>query len=112
VIHMVNKIALMGYRDSIIGFKLLGVDLFSVIKPEEACEKLDKIVKDKYAIVFITEEIACQIMYKIEELQMISSISFTVIPGKLGNRNIGLTLLKKNIEKAIGKDILFGKEGK
>jgi len=107
---MINKIALIGYRDSIIGFKLLGVDLFPVKKPGEANESLDKIIKEKYSVVFITEEIACQIMRKIEELQKISSISFTVIPGKLGNRNIGLTLLKKNIEKAIGKDILFGKE--
>ena len=108
---MMNKIALIGHRDSIIGFKLLGVDLFSVKEPEEVNERLNKIVKEKYAVVFITEEIASQIMHKIEELQKISSISFTIIPGKMGNKNIGLTLLKKNIEKAIGKDILFGKEG-
>ncbi len=110
---MMNKIALMGDRDSIIGFKLLGVDLFPVKKPEEANERLNKIAKEKYAVVFITEEIASKVkvMERIEELQKISSISFTVIPGKLENKNIGLTLLKRNIEKAIGKDILFGKEG-
>lgn len=111
MILMMNKVALMGDRDSIIGFKLLGVDLFPVKIPEEANERLNKIAKEKYAVVFITEEIASKVMKKIEELQKISSISFTVIPGKLENKNIGLTLLKRNIEKAIGKDILFGKEG-
>ena len=108
---MMNKIALMGDKDSIIGFKLLGVDLFPVNEPAEAIKLLNKIVNEKYAVVFITEKIASEMMSVIEELQRVSTISFTVVPGKLGNKNIGLTLLKKNIEKAIGKDILFGKEG-
>jgi len=106
-----NKIALMGDKDSIIGFKLLGVDLFPVNEPAEAIKLLNKIANEKYAVVFITEKIASEMMSVIEELQRVSTISFTVVPGKLGNKNIGLTLLKKNIEKAIGKDILFGKEG-
>jgi len=108
---MMNKIALMGDKDSIIGFKLLGVDLFPVSEPAEAIKLLNKIANGKYAVVFITEKIASETMSVIEELQRVSTISFTVVPGKLGNKNIGLTLLKKNIEKAIGKDILFGKEG-
>ena len=108
---MMNKIALMGDKDSIIGFKLLGVDLFPVNEPAEAIKLLNKIANEKYAVVFITEKIASEMMSVIEELQRVSTISFTVVPGKLGNKNIGLTLLKKNIEKAIVKDILFGKEG-
>ena len=108
---MMNKIALMGDKDSIIGFKLLGVDLFPVNEPAEAIKLLNKIANEKYAVVFITEKIASEMMSVIGELQRVSTISFTVVPGKFGNKNIGLTLLKKNIEKAIGKDILFGKEG-
>jgi hypothetical protein len=30
-----------------------------------------------------------------------------IIPNKYENKNLGLKILKKNIEKAIGKDILF-----
>jgi len=108
---MMNKIAIMGYKDSIIGFKLLGIDLFPVTDAVQAKENLERMAKEKYAVVFITEEIAREIMNNVNELQRQSTTSFTVIPGKLGNKNIGLTLLKKNIEKAIGKDILFGKEG-
>jgi len=108
---MKNKIALIGNRDSIIGFKLLGVDLFPVTKSEVAVNILNKLDKGKYAVVFITDEIAIDIVDLIDKLQKSSTISFTVLPGKLGNMNIGLTLLRKNIEKAIGKDILFGKEG-
>ena len=108
---MINKIALMGDKDSIIGFKLLGVDLYPIKKTDEAINLLNKISKEHYAVIFITEDIAKDIIDIINEYQRVSKVSFTVLPEKLVNRNIGLTLLKKNIEKAIGKDILFGKEG-
>ena len=105
------KIALLGNEDTILGFKLLGVHLFPITKKEEAIKTLNKLVKEKYAVVFITEEIARKIMDKIEELQKISLIGFTIIPSKVENKKMGLELLKRNIEKAIGTDILFGKEG-
>ena len=108
---MINKIALMGDKDSIIGFKLLGVDLYPIKKTDEAINLLNKISKENYAVIFITEDIAKDIIEVINEYQRVSKVSFTVLPEKLVNRNIGLKLLKKNIEKAIGKDILFGKEG-
>ena len=48
------KIALMGDRDTIIGFKLLGVSLFPTTKKEEAVEILNKLVKEEYAAIFVT----------------------------------------------------------
>jgi len=104
------NIAMIGNRDSIIGFKLLGISIFPVSKKEETIEVLNKIVKEKYAAVFITEEIAIQIFEKIEELQKNSLLSFTIIPNKFEKKNLGLKILEKNIEKAIGTDILFRKE--
>ncbi|NCO24639.1 MAG: V-type ATP synthase subunit F [Candidatus Infernicultor aquiphilus] len=104
------NIAMIGNRDSIIGFKLLGISIFPVSKKEETIEILNKIVKEKYAAVFITEEIAIQIFEKIEELQKNSLLSFTIIPNKFEKKNLGLKILEKNIEKAIGTDILFRKE--
>jgi len=104
------NIAMIGNRDSIIGFKLLGISIFPVSKKEETIEILNKIVKEKYAAVFITEEIAIQVFEKIEELQKNSLLSFTIIPNKFEKKNLGLKILEKNIEKAIGTDILFRKE--
>jgi len=104
------NIAMIGNRDSIIGFKLLGITIFPVSKKEETIEILNKIVKEKYAAVFITEEIAIQVFEKIEELQKNSLLSFTIIPNKFEKKNLGLKILENNIEKAIGTDILFRKE--
>ena len=104
------KIALMGNRDTIIGFKLLGVSLFPVNKKEEAEEILNKLVKEEYAVIFVTEEIGCQIIEEIEILQKTSFTSITIIPSKSEKKYLGLKILRNNIEKAIGTDILFRKE--
>jgi len=105
------KIALVGDRDSIIGFQLLGISIFPVTNKEETINILNELIKEKYAAVFITEEIASQIFEKIEELQKISLISLTIIPNKLEKKELGLKILRKNMEKAIGIDILLRKEG-
>jgi len=104
------KIALMGDRDTIIGFKLLGISLFTVNKREEAVEILNKLVKEEYAVIFVTEEIGCRIIEEIEILQRTSFTSITIIPSKSEKKYLGLKILRKNIEKAIGTDILFRKE--
>lgn len=105
------KMALVGDKDSIMGFQLLGISIFSVTNKEDTINILNELIKEKYAAVFITEEIASQIFDKIEELQKKYLISVTIIPNKLERKNLGLKILKKSIEKAIGTDILFKKEG-
>jgi Archaeal/vacuolar-type H+-ATPase subunit F len=105
-----SKIALMGNRETIIGFKLLGVSIFPVKKKEESIEILNKLVKEEYAVIFITEEIGCQIIEEIEILQKTSFTSITIIPSKSEKNYLGLKILRNNIEKAIGTDILFRKE--
>lgn len=104
------KIALIGNRDTIIGFKLLGVSLFPTTNKDEAVEILNKLGKEKYAVIFVTEEIACQMLEEIEILQKIFFASISIIPSKLEKKKLGLKILRKNIEKAIGTDILFRKE--
>ena len=104
------KIALIGNRDTIIGFKLLGVSLFPLTEMEEAVELLTKLVKEEYAVIFVTEDIAGQILDKIEILQKTSFACITIIPCKSEKKYLGLKILRKNIEKAIGTDILFRKE--
>ncbi|GAG55336.1 unnamed protein product, partial [marine sediment metagenome] len=43
-------------------------------------EILNKLVKEEYAVIFVTEEIACQIFEEIEKLQKTSFVSLTIIP--------------------------------
>jgi len=105
------NIAIVGDRNSIIGFQLLGISIFPVTDKEETINVLNKLVEEKYAIIFVTENIASQILDKIEELQKRYLTGITVIPNKIEKMNLGVKILKKNIKKAIGTEILFRKEG-
>ena len=64
-----HKIAIIGDRDSILGFKALGISVFPVMKKEEALEILPKLVEEEYAAIFITENIAMEIESLIKELE-------------------------------------------
>ncbi len=52
------KIAVLGDRDSVLGFKALGLDIFPVEGVEEGRQTLHKLAKEEYAIVYITEQLA------------------------------------------------------
>lgn len=106
------KIAAIGDRDSIISFKVLGIDVFSIenIENDELVSQkikatIDKLATSNYAVIFLTEEYAEKSKevlerYKNEILPMI-----TLIPNNKGSLNIGISKIDENIEKAIGTNI-------
>jgi V/A-type H+-transporting ATPase subunit F len=105
------KVAVVGDKDSILGFKALGVVTYPVTDGEEAARVLSKIVKEKVAVVCITEPVAQKIMPQIQELNKKLLPAVVLIPNNQGTLGLGMMQIKKNAEKAIGADILFGKEG-
>jgi len=105
------KIAVIGDKDSILGFKTLGVTTFSVTNADSALSVLKKVVKEDYAILFITEELAQHLEEPIAELNKRFLPVVVPIPNNKGTLGIGMAKVKENVEKAIGADILFRKEG-
>lgn len=105
------KIAVIGDKDSILGFKTLGATTYTVTGAEEALAALKQAVKQRYAVVFITEVLAQHMMDSIEELNRRLLPAVVLIPNNKGTLGIGIRKIKRNVEKAIGADILFGKEG-
>ena len=52
------KIAVIGDKDSILAFKILGVDVFITLDSQEARKTIDRISKENYGIIFVTEQVA------------------------------------------------------
>ena len=105
-----HKIGVIGNRESVLGFKAVGLETFPCNTAEEAGSTLSKIVKEGYAIIFITETYAKELndlmnRYKYHQLPVI-----VPIPGADGNHGVGFDILKKSVEHAVGADILFGGE--
>lgn len=62
------KVAVVGDKDSILGFKALGVTTYPVTGSDEALRALNEIIREKVAVVCITEAVAEGIGPQIEEL--------------------------------------------
>ena len=100
------KVAVVGDKDSILAFKALGVDVYPVLQPEEARKVIDRLARDKYGIIFITEQAAQGIPETIDRYNRIMTPAVILIPSNQGTLDIGMQRIKDNVEKAVGSNIL------
>ena len=101
------KIAVIGDKDSVLGFKALGVAAFPVTSTEGASQVLRKLAREKYGIIFITEQVAEPLTDYIEELGTRLLPSVVMIPNNAG---CGAGYAEDNaMKKAIGAISCLGK---
>ena len=94
------KIGVIGDKDSIMGFKAVGISVFPVSTPEKAQEVLEKIADDEYAIIYITEQMATNIVSTIEQYSERRFPAIIPIPSNAGSLGIGLQGIKKSVERS------------
>lgn len=100
------KVAVVGDKDSVLAFKALGVDVYPVIEASEARKVIDRLARDKYGIIFITEQAAQEIPETIDRYNRIMTPAVILIPSNQGTLDIGMQRIKDNVEKAVGSNIL------
>jgi V/A-type H+-transporting ATPase subunit F len=61
------KIGIIGDKQSVQGFKAVGLDVFDCNKADEAKRTLHNIADDNYAIIYVTESLYDQIKESIYE---------------------------------------------
>ena len=105
-----SKIGIIGDADSVLGFKVFGLDAFVCLNKEDATESLHNAVKDDYGIIYITEKYYKEIEDEIAKYADLRIPAIISIPGSDGSYGIGLSGVKRAVEKAVGADILFGDE--
>ncbi|MBU2590980.1 MAG: V-type ATP synthase subunit F [Nitrospinota bacterium] len=105
--------AIIGARDSILGFKALGLSVYPVKTSEEAEKILTKLVQENFASIFITEDYAANMLKRIEELEKEIELypSIVIIPSFKGSKGLGMEKVRKMIEKAVGIDLLSSERG-
>lgn len=100
------KIGVVGDKDSVLAFKAIGIDVHPVVGAEEARKTIDKMAMDKYAVIFVTEQVAQNIEETIERYNRQMLPAVILIPSNQGSLNIGMQRIKDNVEKAVGVNIL------
>jgi len=106
-----GKIAVIGDKDCVLAFMAVGVETYGVTTGEEANVLFRKMTKDgDYAVIFITEDIAAQIPDTLAILKKQTYPAVIPIPSSHGSNGFGMTGIKKDVEKAVGADVLFNKD--
>ena len=99
------KIAVLGDRDSVLGFKALGLDTFFVESADEARHTLHRLARDTYAIIYITEQLAADISADVARYKTSVTPAVILIPGKTGSLGLGAQALQSAVERAVGANI-------
>ena len=100
------KIAVLGDKDSVLGFKALGLDTFPVESLEQAKQTLHDLAKENYAVVYLTEQLGGNMEAELARYKDELTPAIILIPGKEGSLGIGMANVKSAVERAVGADIL------
>ncbi|MBQ7435219.1 MAG: V-type ATP synthase subunit F [Oscillospiraceae bacterium] len=103
------KIAVIGGRDTVMGFKALGLDTFPAENASEAGKILRQLThesEEEYAIIYIEETFAQQLSSEIAKFKDSPSPAIILIPGREGSIGLGLQALHDAVERAVGTNIL------
>ncbi len=100
------KIAVLGDRDSIYGFGALGLEVFPIDDGETGAKTVRRLAEEDYAVLYITETLCAQIPQELERLRELPLPAVVPIPGLSGNTGMGMAMVKRSVEQAVGSDIL------
>ena len=93
------KIAVVGDRDSVLGFKALGLEVCPAQSADEAREIIHRLAKENCAILY-------QLQSELQRYKDALTPAIILIPGKEGSLGIGMANVKTAVERAVGADIL------
>ena len=102
---MQTKIAVIGDRGSVQGFKAVGFDVFEAEKDASIAELVNDLAKSEYGIIFVTEELIAVNMDVVEIYKDDMLPAIIPIPGRNGSMGIGMANIHRNVERAVGADI-------
>lgn len=105
------KMAAVGERDAVLAFAAMGMAVRPTATPQECAHAVHQLAEEGYAIIFVTEQAAAEIPEALERYQTAPIPAIIPIPGSRGSTGLGMRRIRANVEKAIGADILFQKEG-
>lgn len=103
---MAHKIAVVGDKDSVLPFKILGFDVYPVNDGQSARQTIDTLAQEEVGIIYLTEAMAQEIPDTIKRYDAMMKPAVILIPNHKGSIGIGKQRIQENVEKAVGQNIL------
>ena len=101
------NIAVLGDRDSVLGFSALGLAVHTAESADEARGILHTLAADGLtAVIYITEQLCAELATDIARYADATIPALIPIPGKTGSLGLGMDAIKQAIERAVGADII------
>ena len=100
-----HKIAAIGDRESVLGFKAIGMEVFIPADKNESRDILSRLCNEDYGIIYITEEYSLYCADVIKKYENAISPAIILIPGARSNTGEGMRQLSHIIEKAVGSQL-------
>lgn len=100
------KLAVLGDRESILGYRTLGFHVREAENEADGRRELSDLAKEGYAVIYVTEQLACRIEDEIAKYKDSPLPAVILIPGKTGSLGIGMKGVHSAVERAVGADIL------
>ena len=102
---MADRIAVVGDWNSIMGFRALGLETYPTADVEEAKEYVRTLAKEECAVIYLTEQLAKDMVSTIARYKDALRPAIILIPGQDGSLGIGQGSIESAIKRAIGTDI-------
>lgn len=104
----VGKFAVIGDSESVTAFMAIGAAVYKVSDEYQAADTLRRLAKtDEYAVILVTENYAAKMEQLMNKLKEQPYPAVLAIPGSFAPNGFGMAGVKKDVEKAVGVDILF-----
>ena len=101
------KIAVIGDKESILGFSAIGMDIYPAYEEDDVKNILPRLIEENYAIIYITENVSIKSEKYLEKIKKEKIPAIVTIPSNTGNLKYGQNRIKEMVQKAVGIEINF-----
>lgn len=103
---MSYKIGVVGHKESVIAFKLVGFDVVYAETKVEARKAIDEMAQKNYGVIYVTDTLLLEMPEVVSHYESKVKPALISIPTHLGSNGYGKGKIKEYVEKAVGQDIL------
>lgn len=101
------KIAVVGDKESILGFSAIGMDIYPAYNEEDIKNIFPKLIENNYAIIYITEKLSIESEKYLNKIRKEKIPAIVTIPNNNGSLKYGQSRIKEMVQKAVGIEINF-----
>lgn len=104
-----SPMAAVGSYDSILPFKAIGLDVVEITDEnrDSIGEIMNRFAIKGYAALFVEEALFSKYHQAVDEVNESTDMCIIPVPNQSGSMGVGLSSIRRNVERAVGMDI-FG----